>query len=64
MHGNTDFPEIEIETDDILMLLTLKKDYSKIENMEDKKKEFIKDMKDFIDEFASNPEFEQLMEYY
>ena len=59
-----EFPEIELETDDFLMILTLKKDYSKIENLEDRKKEFIKDMRDFIDEFASNPEFDELMEYY
>jgi uncharacterized FlgJ-related protein len=59
-----EYPEIELETDDLLMILTLKKDYSKISNLEDRKKEFIKDMKEFIDEFVSNPEFDELMNYY
>lgn len=57
-------PELELETDDLRLILTLKKDYSKIEDLEERKKEFIKDMKDFIDEFAANPEFDELMEYY
>ena len=59
-----EFPEIELETDDLLMVLTLKKDYSKIKNIEDRKKEFIKDMEEFINEFTSNPEFDELMKYY
>ena len=59
-----EFPEIELETEDLIMILTLKKDYSKIKNIEKRKKEFIHDMKNFIDEFVSNPEFEELMEYY
>ena len=58
------FPEIELETDDIKLILTLKKDYSKIKDIKMRKKEFIKDMKDFIDEFVANPEFDELMEYY
>jgi len=59
-----EFPEIELETDGLLMVLTLKKDYSEIKDLDDRKKEFIKDMKDFIDEFVANPEFDELMEYY
>ena len=59
-----EFPEIELETEDLTMNLTLKKDYSKIKDIEERKKELIKDLKDFIDEFASNPEFDELMEYY
>ena len=59
-----EYPEIELETDDIKLILTLKKDYSKIKDIEARKKEFIKDMKDFIDEFVANPEFDELMEYY
>jgi len=59
-----EYPEIDLETDDIKLILTLKKDYSKIKDIEDRKKEFIKDMKDFIDEFVANPEFDELMEYY
>lgn len=59
-----EYPEIELETDDIKLILTLKKDYSKIEDLKNRKEEFIKDMKDFIDEFVSNKEFDELMEYY
>lgn len=59
-----ELPELELETDDLKLILTLKKDYSKIEDIEVRKKEFIKDMKDFIDEFVANPEFDDLMEYY
>ena len=59
-----EFPEIELETEDLMMILTLKKDYSKIKNIDQRKKEFVNDLKDFIDEFASNPEFGELMEYY
>jgi len=59
-----EFPEIELETEDLIMILTLKKDYSKIKDIEKRKKEFVNDLKDFIDEFASNPEFNELMEYY
>lgn len=58
------FPEIELETDDILMVLTLKKEYSKINDIEKRKKELINDLKAFIDEFASNPEFDELIRYY
>ena len=64
MYPNLEFPEIELETDDLAMILTLKKDYSKIKNIEERKKEFVIDLKDFIDEFASNPEFDELMDYY
>lgn len=59
-----EYPELELETDDLKLILTLKKDYSKINDIEERKKEFIKDMKDFIDEFVANPEFDELMEYY
>ncbi|MDR2829508.1 MAG: hypothetical protein LBB45_00430 [Methanobrevibacter sp.] len=57
-------PELELETDDIKMILTLKKDYSRIKSLENRKKEFIEDIKEFIKEFIDNPEFEDLMEYY
>lgn len=58
------YPEIELETNDLKLILTLKKDYSKIKDLEKRKKEFVADMRDFIDEFAANPEFDELMEYY
>lgn len=59
-----EYPEIEIETNDIKLILTLKKDYSKIKDLENRKKEFIKDINDFIDEFVATREFNELMEYY
>ena len=58
------FPQISLETDDILMNLTIKKDYSAIEDLDERKKEFIKDLKEFIDEFESTEESSQLMKYY
>lgn len=58
------YPEITLETDDILMNLTVKKDYSAIENPEDRKKEFIKDLQDFIKEFEDSPESNDFINYY
>lgn len=65
-HANLthDYPKIALETDDILMNLTLKKDYSTIDDLEKRKEGFIKDLKDFIDEFESTEESSQLMKYY
>ena len=59
-----DYPKIALETDDILMNLTTKKDYSSIEDLDKRKEEFIKDLKEFIDEFESTEESSQLMKYY
>ena len=58
------FPEITLETDDIIMSISVKKDYSEIEDLTERKKEFIKDLKDFIDEFSQTPESLEFMEYY
>ncbi len=61
---NKDYPKIALETDDILMNLTIKKDYSAIEDLDKRKEEFIKDLKELIDEFESTEESSQLMKYY
>ena len=61
---DNDFPNISLETDDILINLTIKKDYSKIEDLQLRKKEFFNDLKSFIDEFESADESDKLMEYY
>ena len=45
---SNDYPKIALETDDILMNLTIKKDYSSIEDLDKRKEEFIKDLKEFI----------------
>ena len=59
-----DYPKISLETEDILMNLTIKKDYSSIEDLDKRKEEFIKDLKEFIDEFESTEESSHLMKYY
>lgn len=62
--SSNQFPEIALETDDILMNLTIKKDYSKIKDIKNRKKEFFKDLKLFIEEFESSDESDDLMEFY
>ena len=61
---SNDYPKISLETEDILMNLTIKKDYSAIDDLEKRKEQFIKDLKEFIDEFESTEESSQLMKYY
>ncbi len=61
---NLFFPELTLETDDIIMDIAVKKDYSIIEDIDERKKEFIKDLKDFIEEFSQAPESKAFMEYY
>ena len=61
---SNDYPKISLETDDILMNLTIKKDYSAIDDSEKRKDQFIKDLKEFIDEIESTEESSQLMKYY
>ena len=58
------YPEITLETDDIIMNLTIKKDYSSIEDLDRRKEEFINDLKDFIKEFEETPESDDFMRYY
>lgn len=59
-----DYPNINLETDDILLNLIIKKDYSNIEDFDERKKVFFKDLREFIDEFESTEESNQLMKYY
>lgn len=59
-----DYPEIEIETDELKLIITLKKDYSKEENIKLRKKEFFNDLESFIEEFRETPESNDLMLYY
>ncbi len=61
---SNDYPNITLETDDILMNLIIKKDYSAIDDLEKRKEQFIKDLKEFIDEFESTEESSHLMKYY
>ncbi|WP_407413657.1 hypothetical protein [Methanobrevibacter sp.] len=57
-------PEINLETDDIIMNIAVRKDYSEIEDLNERKKEFIKDLKAFIDEFNQTEESLEFMKYY
>ena len=57
-------PEINLETDDIIMKIKIKKDYSTIEDLDERKKEFINDLKAFIEEFSQTEESLEFMKYY
>ena len=57
-------PEINLETDDIIMNIAVKKDYSEIEDIDQRKEEFIKDLKEFIEEFSKTEESTEFMKYY
>ena len=58
------YPEITLETDDIIMDLAIKKDYSQIKEFDKRKEEFINDLKDFIEEFSQTPESDDFMRYF
>ena len=58
------YPELTLETEDIIMNLSIKKNYSLIEDLDERKKEFISDLKDFIDEFEEANESLEFMKYY
>ncbi len=58
------YPELTLETDDIIMELAIKKDYSKIKDSNKRKKEFIKDLHAFIDEFSQTEESLDFIKYY
>lgn len=58
------YPELTLETEDIIMTLSIKKDYSKIKNLDERKKEFIQDLNDFIKEFSETPESDDFMRYF
>lgn len=57
-------PEINLETDDIIMNIAVRKDYSEIEDINERKKEFINDLKAFIEEFSQTEESLEFMAYY
>lgn len=58
------YPEITLETDDILMSISVKKDYSQIKDVNLRKREFIKDLQDFIKEFEQTPESLEFIKYF
>lgn len=57
------YPEITLETDDIIMSIAVKKDYSQIEDVDERKEEFIRDLNDFIKEFSETPESRDFVSY-
>lgn len=58
------YPEITLETDDIIMSISVKKDYSQIKDLDKRKEEFIKDLNEFIKEFSETSESKQFMAYF
>lgn len=58
------YPELTLETDDILMNLIIRKDYSMFPTAEERKKEFLHDLKAFIEEFDESPESLEFFRYY
>ena len=58
------YPEITLETDDIIMTIAVKKDYSQIEDLNKRKEEFIRDLNDFIEEFSQTQESTEFMRYF
>ena len=58
------YPEITLETDDLVMIIGVKKDYSQIEDLDKRKEEFIRDLNDFIEEFSQTQESTEFMRYF
>ena len=58
------YPELTLETDDIIMTIAIKKDYSKIKDSDKRKEEFINDLNEFIKEFSETQESDDFMRYY
>lgn len=58
------YPELTLETEDIIMTLSIKKDYSHIKDLDKRKEEFINDLKAFIKEFEETPESDDFMRYF
>lgn len=57
------YPEITLETDDLIMTISVKKDYSQIEDIDKRKEEFINDLNDFIKEFSETPESREFVAF-
>ena len=58
------YPEITLETEDIIMSWSIKKDYSQIEDFNKRKEEFIKDLHEFVNEFSQTPESDDFIKYF
>lgn len=58
------YPELTLETDDIIMTIAVKKDYSQIKDSNKRKEEFINDLNDFIKEFSETSESDEFIAYF
>lgn len=58
------YPQITLENEDIIMDLTVKKDYCDMDNIQDRKKQFIKDLEHFLEEFNQSPDSLEFFKYY
>ncbi|WP_405296137.1 hypothetical protein [Methanobrevibacter sp.] len=58
------YPELTLETEDILMTLSIKKDYSQIKDFNKRKEELINDLHEFIREFSETPESDEFVKYF
>ena len=58
------YPELTLETEDIIMILSIKKDYSQIKDLNKRKEEFINDLHEFIREFSETPESDEFVKYF
>ena len=58
------YPNLTLEDENILLNLIIKKDYSNIDDLNERKEELIQDLKDLIEEFSQTNEFNELLDYY
>lgn len=58
------YPELTLETEDIIMTISVKKDYSQIKDFDKRKEEFINDLNEFIKEFSETPESDDFVRYF
>ena len=62
--NHDDFPNLTLENENMTLNLIIKKDYSKTDSLNERKDEFINDLKDLIEEFSTTDEFNELLDYY
>ena len=58
------YPELTLETEDIIMTLSIKKDYSQIKDFDKRKEELIRDLHEFISEFSETLESDDFVRYF
>lgn len=58
------YPELTLETEDIILTLSIKKDYSQINDFTERKEEFINDLHEFVREFSETPESDEFVKYF